>query len=134
MGYDCHRNWDTLLAGAIPIMERGFGLERTYAYLPVFWIDSFENLTAEKLAYAYPLFVALRDEFDFSRLRKDYWTSLMVNVSLEKSEDLLRVNHPFPKQRIIWPIVPPNGTVEDFGGFDESDFFVLCNSTFADTT
>lgn len=134
MGNDCHRNWDTLLAGAIPIMERGFGLERTNAYLPVFWIDSYENLTPEKLADAYPLFAALRNEFDFSRLRKDYWTSLMMNVSKSKSEDLLRVKHPFPKQRVIWPVAPPNGITEDFGGLDGSDFFHHCNSTFANAT
>jgi hypothetical protein len=134
MGYDCHRNWETLLAGAIPIMERGFGLERTYAYLPVFWIDSFDNLTPEKLADAYPLFAALRNEFDFSRLRKQYWKRLMMNVSTEKSENLLRVKHPFPKQRVIWPAAPPDGTIEEFEGVDGSDFFQLCNSTFANAT
>jgi hypothetical protein len=134
LGYDCHRNWETLLAGAIPIMERGFGLERTYAYLPVFWIDSYDNLTPEKLVDAFPLFVALRKEFDFSRLRMDYWKSLMMNVSTEKSEDLLRVNHPFPKQRVIWPVVPPNGTIEEFGGLKGSSLFRHCNLTFANAT
>jgi hypothetical protein len=115
-------------------MERGFGLERTYAYLPVFWIDSFDNLTPEKLADAYPLFAALRNEFDFSRLRKQYWKRLMMNVSTEKSENLLRVKHPFPKQRVIWPAAPPDGTIEEFEGVDGSDFFQLCNSTFANAT
>ncbi|KAI2501239.1 hypothetical protein MHU86_13255 [Fragilaria crotonensis] len=134
MGYDCHRNWDALLAGAIPIMERGFGLERTYAYLPVFWIDTFDNLTPEKLAYAYPLFAALRNEFDFSRLQKKYWKSLMMNVFKEKSDDLLRVKHPFPKQRVIWPVVPPNGTIEDFGRVHGPGFFRQCNTTFANVT
>jgi hypothetical protein len=134
MGIDCHRNWDVLTAGAIPIMERGFGLDRTYAYLPVFWIDTYYNLTATKLMDAYPLFVALRDEFDFSRLGKEYWKRLMLNVASEKSDNLLRNHHPFPKQRVIWPLPPPNVTVENFGaGFEEPDgVFAYCNSTLVD--
>jgi hypothetical protein len=103
LGYDCSKNWDTMLAGAIPILERGVGLERTYAYLPSFWIDSHWNLTPEKLADAYPLFVALRNEFDFSRLSKDYWKNLVIHIASEKSDEVLRVKHPFPKQRVIWP-------------------------------
>ena len=132
LGIDCHRNWDVLRAGAIPNMGRGFGLDRTYAFLPVFWVDSYYDLTAEILMDAYPLFVALRDEFDFSRLGKEYWKRLMMSVATEKSDNLLRINHPFPKLRVIWPLPPPNATVEEFSpaNFSVSDgVFAYCNST-----
>ena len=34
LGYDCFRIWESLLAGAMPVLERGTGLDRTLYRLP----------------------------------------------------------------------------------------------------
>ena len=33
LGYDCFRIWETLLAGSMPVMERGTGLDRYYEHI-----------------------------------------------------------------------------------------------------
>ncbi len=48
-GIDCHRTWEALYLGSIPIVERHIMFDR-YKNLPIIQIDSWENLTMDSLA------------------------------------------------------------------------------------
>ena len=47
-GRDCYRTWEALALGAIPVLRRKPGWsvdERKFAYVPVVWVDEWEQLT-----------------------------------------------------------------------------------------
>jgi hypothetical protein len=109
LGVDCRRTWEALLAGSIPVMERGFGLERTLAFLPVFFVEDFALLTEEELRNAYPVFIALRHYWRFNRLASHYWRDLVNSTAAASTVDssaFLVHRHPFPLRRIVWPCAP----------------------------
>lgn len=43
-GLDCHRTWEVLMMGRVPILIREGQMERLYKGLPVLFIDGWENL------------------------------------------------------------------------------------------
>ena len=47
-GIDCHRTWEALYMGCIPIVERHFMYD-SYKHLPIIQIDSWDNFTMESL-------------------------------------------------------------------------------------
>ena len=53
MGYDTYRLWETLALGAMPVLERGVGLDRTLYRLPALLLDDFADLTEDLLRQAY---------------------------------------------------------------------------------
>lgn len=44
-GRDCHRHWEALLVGTAPIILRDPALEKALLNLPVWWVDSYEEVT-----------------------------------------------------------------------------------------
>lgn len=48
-GVDCHRNWEVLYLGRVPIMKRTDYLEELYKNYPVLWVDDFANITKTML-------------------------------------------------------------------------------------
>ncbi len=44
-GLDCHRTWEVLYAGGIPVVPRCYCHEKLYSDLPVLLVDSYEVLT-----------------------------------------------------------------------------------------
>ena len=45
LGYDTYRIFETLAAGAIPVLERSIGLDRSWYRLPVLQLDDFADVT-----------------------------------------------------------------------------------------
>ena len=45
LGYDTYRVFETLAAGAIPVVERSVGLDRSWYRLPVLQLDDFADVT-----------------------------------------------------------------------------------------
>ena len=43
-GRDCHRHWESLLVGTAPIILRDSALETALSDLPVWWVDSYEEV------------------------------------------------------------------------------------------
>jgi len=60
IGYDTYRMHESILAGSVPVVERGFGMERALQRLPVYFVDDFATLTSTKLrqAYVHALYIA----------------------------------------------------------------------------
>ena len=48
-GIDCHRNWEMLYIGVVPIIEKSYFHEKIYGDLPVLIVDSFKNINKDLL-------------------------------------------------------------------------------------
>lgn len=70
-GMDCHRTWEALILGAIPIV-RGRQFDAMFADLPVLIVDSWEDVTELKLATTIEEFK--KRKFNYRKLELSYWT------------------------------------------------------------
>lgn len=65
-GIDCHRHYEALIAGCIPIVENHPGIAEKYRGCPVLFTDDYSEITEEYLAAKYAEMVV--QTYDFSRL------------------------------------------------------------------
>lgn len=65
-GIDCHRHYEALMAGCIPIMEQNPLVEEKYKGCPILWTTDFSEITSEYLLTKYN--EMLDKEYDFSCL------------------------------------------------------------------
>jgi hypothetical protein len=65
-GIDCHRHYEALLAGTIPIMERNPLIEEKYKGCPILWTDDYSEITIPYLEQKYQEMV--HQTYDFSCL------------------------------------------------------------------
>lgn len=68
-GIDCHRHYEALMAGSIPIVERNDRLLEKYGNCPILFTDDFSEITPEYLDVKYE--EMLHKTWDFSRLCLD---------------------------------------------------------------
>ena len=73
-GLDCHRTWEALLLGCIPIVKLS-PLDKLYIELPVLVINDWSDITKELLDVTINVFS--QQKFDYSRLTVDYWKNLI---------------------------------------------------------
>ena len=69
-GLDCHRTWESLLLGSIPVVLRS-PLDELFARLPAVIVDDWSEVTPSRLCSE--LDRIARNSFDFSRLELGYW-------------------------------------------------------------
>ena len=74
-GPDCHRTWEALALGAVPIIKRVPALSPMFAELPVWEVDDYKEVTEGALAE-----MSLRiggrlesGDYDFSRMTVGWW-------------------------------------------------------------
>ena len=65
-GIDCHRHYEALLAGCIPIMERNPLTEEKYKGCPVLWTTDYSEITPSYLEAKYKEMIG--QTYDFSGL------------------------------------------------------------------
>lgn len=65
-GIDCHRHYEALMAGCIPILEKHIITEALYSDCPVLWTTDYSEITTEYLSVKYE--EMLDTSYDFSRL------------------------------------------------------------------
>lgn len=76
-GIDCHRTWEALLMGCIPIVERHFMYENYK--LPIIQIDSWEDLLNKDVLQEYKYKFLQKELFtDISQLTMKYWDNLII--------------------------------------------------------
>ena len=85
---DCHRTWEALLCGAIPIVRRGSHMDAHYEGLPVLLVGEWEEVTEELLHATLRAFGARRQEaqerragpaaFAWERLFLPYWKAQLA--------------------------------------------------------
>ena len=65
-GIDCHRHYEAIMAGCIPIMEKNILVENKYKNLPILYTPDYTEITDEYLNNVY---VSMLDkQYDFSSL------------------------------------------------------------------
>jgi hypothetical protein len=77
-GIDCHRTWEALLMGCIPIVERHFMYDNYN--LPIIQIDSWEDILNKNILNEYKIKYSNKELFsDISQLTMDYWKKIIFN-------------------------------------------------------
>ena len=74
-GYDCHRTWEALCLGAIPII-RAKQFKSLFADLPVLNVDEWSDVTPELLQTTLREFKERK--FNYEKLTLKYWTDQFV--------------------------------------------------------
>jgi hypothetical protein len=78
-GLDCHRTWEALVLGCIPIVKTS-GLDSLYTDLPVLivkeWTDINEELLQDTISYF------KNKQFNYDRLLLSYWMNLINEKKL----------------------------------------------------
>jgi len=69
-GMDCHRTWEALLLGCVPIVKRN-ALTKLFAQLPVLVVEDWNEVRHETLLH-YAQGLGHR-QFDFSALFREHW-------------------------------------------------------------
>lgn len=71
-GIDCHRHYEALLSGCIPIIERNPLVEQKYSGCPILWTVDYSEITPDYLALKYQ--EMSQQVYDFSRLFLRYYS------------------------------------------------------------
>jgi hypothetical protein len=79
-GLDCHRNWEALCLGCIPIVKTS-GIDSLYKDLPVLIVEDWENITIDLLNYTIIEFKKKfeNNEFNMKKLHLNHWLELINN-------------------------------------------------------
>ena len=79
-GYDCHRTWEALLLGCIPIVKTS-GLDPLYEGLPVLILKDWSELTRELMSETVEQ--VAQKSFQKEKLLLSYWTNLFHQKAQE---------------------------------------------------
>lgn len=89
-GIDCHRHYEALIAGVIPVMERNPLAERKYEGLPIVWTSTYEEVTP---AYLTSLYNTMLDmQYDFSPLFLAHYPEHTRDILASSKYWLTRLN------------------------------------------
>lgn len=71
-GIDCHRNWESLYLGAIPIIEKSNFTNQMFSDMPVLLVDSYTDIN-EELLFNY------KKSGSLDKLKPEYWLDKIKN-------------------------------------------------------
>lgn len=77
-GYDCHRTWESLVLGSIPIVL-STPIDHVFSELPVWIVKSWNEVTHENMMEVIQQFKKkyMADEFNMKKLKMMYWVDRM---------------------------------------------------------
>lgn len=75
-GLDCHRTWEALVLGCIPIVKRS-SLDNLYEGLPVLIVNSWSDINEELLKNTINEFK--NNKFNYNKLKLQYWLNKIKN-------------------------------------------------------
>ncbi|MDF1671850.1 MAG: hypothetical protein P1U83_19865 [Roseovarius sp.] len=79
-GIDCHRTWESLLLGSVPIVSAS-GITKLFERLPVCIVEDWNEVTIDYLEFHRHRI--LHSEFDFAPLYLSYWSSLLRGETVQ---------------------------------------------------
>jgi len=88
-GLDCHRTWEALVLGSIPIVKRS-SLDSLYDNLPVLIVNDWIDITEQLLKNTIQLFK--RKHFNYEKLTLQYWMKKIQNIEDLKNVVILTAN------------------------------------------
>jgi len=71
-GMDCHRTWEALILGCIPVVKKS-QLDSLYEKLPVLIVDEWSDITETLLKETLVKFKDM--SFDYNRITAEYWVN-----------------------------------------------------------
>jgi hypothetical protein len=77
-GMDCHRTWETLCLGSIPIVK-ATNLKKMFEDLPVVIVNNWADITQELLDNTIQDYKT--KTFNYNKLRLSYWVSKIRNIN-----------------------------------------------------
>jgi hypothetical protein len=77
-GIDCHRHYEALFAGCIPILEKNPKSEHKYSGCPILWTTDYSEITEDYLNMKWK--EMLNSEYDFSSLLLSSYDSEMQDI------------------------------------------------------
>lgn len=80
-GLDCHRTWEALLMGAVPVVKTSY-LDLIYEGLPVVIVNSWDEVTESFLIQKWD--ELQKQSFDDSKLTLGYWLGLIEKKRAKK--------------------------------------------------
>jgi hypothetical protein len=81
-GIDCHRHYEALMAGSIPIVEHHPGIEEKYRGCPILWTRDYSEINCDYLNHIYEEMID--KQYDFS--------ALFMRTYPEHLQDQIRAN------------------------------------------
>ena len=87
-GMDCHRTWEALILGCIPIVKRS-PLARLFDTLPVLVVDDWSEINKDRLFEFFK--TSLETQYDFSPLFLDYWKRRIKGEAVELLKPMTRM-------------------------------------------
>jgi len=72
-GRDCHRHWEAFLVGTVPIILRDSALQVAMSGLPVWWVDSYDEVTESSYNEHAAQLPRAWSHADVSKLYVDWW-------------------------------------------------------------
>jgi hypothetical protein len=76
-GLDCHRNWEALILGCIPIVKTS-KIDHLYKDLPVLVVKDWKDVNKTLLEKTINIFE--KQDFNYEKLKLNYWISLIKNA------------------------------------------------------
>jgi hypothetical protein len=73
-GIDCHRNWEMLYLGVVPIIEKSFFHNKIYQDLPVLIVEDFKSLSKD---FLYENIIDNKNFPNLEKLKFKYWENLI---------------------------------------------------------
>ncbi|MEL6744954.1 MAG: hypothetical protein AAFO68_05740 [Pseudomonadota bacterium] len=94
VGMDCHRTWEALLLGCVPIVQRMPTLSPMFKDLPVWEVDGYEQVTAASMAEMQKEVAAnlAGGRYNFKKLTVDWWRNKIARKARELA-----------KLKPVWP-------------------------------
>lgn len=80
-GYDCHRTWEALLLGCIPIVKTS-PIDALFEDLPVLIVKEWNHVTEELLKETILSYREKMHTFKFDKLLLSYWTDLFTPLKI----------------------------------------------------
>jgi hypothetical protein len=77
-GIDCHRHYESLIAGCIPVIEYNPLIETKYKGCPVLYTRDYREINQEYLNIKYNEMID--QTYDFSKLFLSYYTEEQIKV------------------------------------------------------
>ena len=78
VGIDCHKTWETLYVGAIPIVLKHQYMDKLYHHLPIVVVDSWEEITIDFLKTKYEKLKHMSN-INIKKIKFSYWKSIITN-------------------------------------------------------
>jgi len=82
-GVDCHRTWELLYLGCIPIVEHS-SISELYEDLPILVVDNWDDISKELLEKKYTVIKekVARGEYNMDKLSAQYWVKIIKDKAI----------------------------------------------------